>query len=171
MTTQHREALAALRFNWAETPDEVWTTSPYHVDGLHPDLEYKIKSGFRDADASAGPSPIGLVMQGQKGIGKTHLLGWVRREVQRDGGYFFLIALTAGSTFWEDVLTSIRSGLWRVRDDGRHQLASFLERLSARIQLPDAVAKSVTGDATAAADDLEVFVRHLRRFDPELGAE
>ena len=78
-------ALATLRFDWADAPDHVWRDSPYHVDGLHADALAAIDVAIRDAAASDGPSPIGLVLQGQKGVGKTHLLGLVRRQTHRDG--------------------------------------------------------------------------------------
>ena len=43
MTQDAREALAALLFNWAETPDDVWTASPYHVEGIHEAAERAIR--------------------------------------------------------------------------------------------------------------------------------
>jgi chromosomal replication initiation ATPase DnaA len=75
MTDELQEALAAVRFNFSEGPDNVWRTPKAHVDGLHARAEHRIRAGIDDAAASTGPNPIGLVLQGQKGIGKTHLLG------------------------------------------------------------------------------------------------
>ena len=103
MTEQQRKALATLRFISAESPDDVWETSPAHVDGLHERAEERIRAGIADAKRSTGTSPLGLVLQGRKGVGKTHLLGSVRRMVQREGGYFFLVELTTGQEFWNDV--------------------------------------------------------------------
>jgi DNA replication protein DnaC len=46
------------------------------------------------AAAAAGRRrPIGLALQGQRGTGKTHMLGWVREQVHARGGYFFLVSL------------------------------------------------------------------------------
>ena len=65
-----------LRFNSAETPDDVWRTSAVRTStGLHDRAEHRIRAGIADAKNSHGPSPIGLVLQGQKGVGKTHMLG------------------------------------------------------------------------------------------------
>ena len=166
-----REALAALRFNWSETPDHIWSTSPYHVDGLHERIEQEIQHGIRDAAYSQGPSPIGLVLQGQKGVGKTHLLGWVRREVQRQQGYFFLVALNSGDTFWADTVNAVLSGLLRPDDTGESQLTSFLRRLCVRIGTRDAVTSAIAGDAPLSGDDLQVFMAGLRRLDPPTGRE
>jgi len=171
MTDPKREALAVLRFDWAETPDHIWSTSPYHVDGLHERVEQEIRLGINDANWSEGPSPIGLVLQGQKGVGKTHLLGWVRREVQRQKGYFFLIALNSGESFWSDAADAVRSGLMRVDDHGDTQLARFLRQLCVRIGTPDAMTQAIAGDVPLTGDDLRVFMAGLRRLDPMISRE
>lgn len=171
MTDPRREALAVLRFDWAETPDHIWSTSPYHVDGLHERVEQEIRLGINDANWSEGPSPIGLVLQGQKGVGKTHLLGWVRREVQRQKGYFFLIALNSGKSFWSDAADAVRSGLMRRDDNGDTQLARFLRQLCARAGTSDAVTQAIAGDVPLTGDDLQVFMAGLRRIDPVITRE
>lgn len=171
MSKAQREALAALRFNWSETPDHIWSTSPYHVDGLHEEVEREIQLGINDANWSEGPSPLGLVLQGQKGVGKTHLLGWVRREVQRQRGYFFLISLNSGNTFWPDAANAVRTGLVRVDDSGETQLARFLRQVCVRIGTADAVTKAVAGDVPLTGDDLQAFMAGLRRLDPMIGRE
>ncbi len=43
----------------------------------------------------------------------------VRRIVQREGGYFFLVDLTTGAAFWEDVAEAMRSELLQDRRRGR----------------------------------------------------
>ncbi|RZQ63382.1 ATP-binding protein [Amycolatopsis suaedae] len=171
MTEDLRQALAALRFNSAETPDDVWHTQPSHVDGLHTKVEHRISSGIADAKASNGPSPIGLALQGQKGVGKTHLLGGVRRLVQKEGGYFFLIDLTTGAAFWDDVAQAMRSELWRTDDDGELQLTTLLRRLCERADVPSTVAKAVLGEARLTGEELHGFVGALRRVDAQVAVE
>jgi uncharacterized protein DUF87 len=166
-----REALAALRFRWVEAPDDVWTYSPYHVDGLHQDVERTARAGIGDAVASTGPSPVGLVLQGSKGVGKTHLLGWVRREVQRADGYFFLIQLTGGEAFWPDTAEAIVRGLSRPVESGARQLVLLLERLCARIGLPDKARGAVIGEARLSESVLDEFVAGLRGIDHQVGLE
>ena len=169
MTSDGLQALTALRFNWAETPDDVWSTSPYHVDGLHEEAERAVRAGIKDAVDSDGPSPIGLVLQGQKGVGKTHLLGWVRREVQSQGGYFFLVALSTGSVFWSDVVQHVLTGLLKTDDDGERQLTRFLRRLCVLTGTPERVANAIVGDKSVSVDDLDTFVTDLYRLDRAVG--
>jgi hypothetical protein len=171
MTNPQREALAAIRFNWDETPEHIWSASPYHVDGLHERIEQRIRRGIQDADWSTGPSPIGLVLQGQKGVGKTHLVGWVRREVQRQKGYFFLVALNSGDSFWLDAVNALLEGLPHADDNDDSQLAVFLHRLCVRIGTSETVTKAITGKAPLNGEDLQIFMAGLRRLDSQVFRE
>lgn len=171
MTDEQRQALAAIRINFAETPDDVWHSPASHVDGLHVKAEYRIQAGIQDARTSIGPSPIGLVLQGQKGVGKTHLLGVVRRMVQRAGGFFFLVELTSGKSFWDDVAEAMRSELRRRDDDGELQLTVLLRELCARSGLPDTAARAVLGRGQLTAEVLKVFLRGLRQVDDRVAVE
>jgi len=170
MSEQLREALAELRFNNAEAPDHVWHPSPYHVDGLHPEVERVVLRGIRDAEHSDGPSPVGLVLQGQKGVGKTHLLGWVRREVQRRGGYFFLVDLSSGAMFWDDLAEAVRDGLLREDDGGNTQLGIALDRLCQLAGLSE-IADAIAGRAPLSTGQLGRFVDGLRRLDRSVAVE
>jgi len=122
-------ALKALRLDWAPTPDDVWKPSPYHVEGLHPGVSDTILDGLRDAAESPDAHPLGVVITGPAGAGKTHLIGWVRERVQRAGGYFFLIELQDERTFWQSVAFSMVEGLVRPAADGTRQIDVLLRRL------------------------------------------
>ncbi|HEX3786656.1 MAG TPA: DUF87 domain-containing protein [Pseudonocardiaceae bacterium] len=171
MSDQQRQALARLRFNSADTPDNVWRTPPAHVDSLYTRADNRILAGILDAKESSGPSPIGLALQGQKGVGKTHLLGSVRRIVQDQGGYFFLIDLTTGPAFWEDVAQAMRSELLRRNDGGELQLTELLRRLCDQAEVPDPVAKAILGQVPLTPDDLSDFLGAVRRVDPQVAVE
>jgi hypothetical protein len=164
-------ALAALHFDWADTPDHVWRDSPYHVDGLHTGVAKEIDLRIRNAAASDGPSPIGLVLQGQKGVGKTHLLGLVRRQAHRARGYFFLDDLTAGDAFWENTAEALRQGLSRLDESGVSQLTSFLRRVCLRAGLDARVTANVLGGRGLTRDDVDAFVEGVRALDRQIAAE
>ncbi|SFQ75669.1 ATP-binding protein [Amycolatopsis rubida] len=168
---EHLAVLATLRFDWADTPDHVWRDSPYHVDGLHPEVMAAIDVGIRDAAASDAPSPIGLVMQGHKGVGKTHLLGMVRRAVHRAGGYFFLNDLTSGDAFWEDTADALRRGLLRADASGEPQVRGFLRRVCERGDVPWESASALLSGRGLSRAHLDAFVLGLRKLDRQVGVE
>jgi uncharacterized protein DUF87 len=171
MNRYERRALEALRFDWAYTPEDVWRTSPHHVDGLHDEVLRSIAAGVRDADDSDGGSPIGLAIQGQRGAGKTHLLGTVREHVQAEGGYFFLVGLLDGNAFWESLASAMLEDLLREQTgpDLQRQLSVFLRRLCMRAGVPTGVQAAVLGDAPLSRHELTGFVSALRRLDGHVG--
>ncbi|MGW5745403.1 helicase HerA domain-containing protein [Amycolatopsis sp. NPDC003861] len=165
MDDAERAALAALRFNWATVPDDVWLPASYHVDGLHPAVVQVVRGGLDDAVVSDGASPIGLVLEGQRGSGKTHLLGWLRQQVQTRGGYFFLVSLLSARQFWVSVLASMLDGLVRPVPGSESQLRLLLRRLSARVGAPRAVRRAFTGESALTKDALDTFLEGLAAVD------
>src|SRR5215469_245027 len=130
--SEELNALASLTFNWTRSLEEVWAPCPYHVDGLHAGIAAQIRRGIGEAQASTGINPLGVTIQGQRGVGKTHLLGWTRMQVQQAGGYFFLVSISSGKTLWEEVLGSIVDRLLPHPDSERSQLELLLGDLSHR---------------------------------------
>ncbi|MGW0071027.1 ATP-binding protein [Streptosporangium sandarakinum] len=171
MSGRELEALQTLRFNWAEGPEDVWSPSSFHVEALNPVVERRILGGIADVVGGGATSPIGLVLQGQRGTGKTHLLGWVRERIQREGGYFFLVGLLDARTFWESTLLSLLDGLSRNGDEGESQLKVLLRRLVELADVPRWVQREVIGNRGVTRGSLDAFVEALRRFNPHVGKD
>jgi len=161
------DALAALSFNWTLNREDVWAPSPYHVEGLHPGAASQIRRGIVAADASNGSNPLGVVLVGQRGAGKTHLLGWAREQVRQLGGYFFLVGDLSSRTFWEETRASILEQLLRHDSSGR-QLAALLGDLARRTNLPEPVRDAVTGRVPPTRGDLNAFVAAFQSIDRSL---
>ncbi|MEV0974757.1 ATP-binding protein [Microtetraspora glauca] len=172
MTARELSALSALRFNYAQVPDDVWWPSPFHVESLHRRTTQVLLTGVTEAKDSRDASPIGVVVQGQRGTGKTHLLGWLREQVQHDGGYFFLVGLLDAKGFWESVVVSMRDSLARKSQDGESQLTTFLERLASLIDVPSRMARrAVAGKTALTKVALDTFIEALRRYDEQVGRD
>jgi Helicase HerA, central domain len=171
MTPEERAALEALRFDWAPTADDVWKAPPFHVVGLHHAVESTIMEGFADATASRDASPIGVVVQGQRGAGKTHLISRVRERVQADGGYFFLLTLLTAEDFSLSVATSIVEGLSRPAPEGEDQLRTVLRKIGTAVHASRATRRAIAGETELTPRALDEFTSQLRRFDSMLGRE
>ncbi|MGI5148276.1 helicase HerA domain-containing protein [Plantactinospora sp. CA-294935] len=166
MNEAERAALAALRFNWAPVPDDVWRPLPFHVDGLHIPVVRDVLAGVEEARASTDGSPLGLVVQGLRGSGKTHLLGWIRQQVQEKGGYFFLVSLLDAGSFWDSVLAAMLDGLSRPVPGSRQtQLKLLLRRLSAMVGAPRTARRAVMGETELTRAALDAFLEGLGGFD------
>ncbi|XVU22770.1 helicase HerA domain-containing protein [Actinoplanes sp. CA-054009] len=171
MDQRERAALAALRLNWVQAPDDVWRRSPFHVEGLHQDVARDVRDGIADAEASADASPVGLVLEGRQGTGKTHLLGWIREQVQHQGGYFFLIGLLDGRKFWDGVLVFLLDGLAREVPGGETQLRLLLRRVASRVGAPRADRRAVIGETELNRPALDAFVAGLRHYNSHVAYE
>ncbi|WP_430787221.1 ATP-binding protein [Actinoplanes sp. G11-F43] len=171
MNEEERNALATLRFDWAQVPDDVWNPSQYHVDGMHQGVVRDVLAGLADAGASSGPSPLGLVLKGRAGSGKTHLLGWARQQVQDQGGYFFLVSLFDAKKFWDSVLVSMMDGLFRVVPGSDTQLRLFLRRLSAVVGAPRAARRAVMGETRLTPEALDAFTIGLSAHNRQVARE
>src|ERR1700728_3067029 len=168
MSTEELTALAALTFNWTRALDDVWTDLSYHVDGLHEQTADLILAGIGEARADAS-RPLGIVIQGERGVGKTHLLGWTREQVQRAGGYFFLVGDLSAKAFWEEVLGCVVEQLLPLSDGSRNQLGRLLAGLADKAELHGIFRAAVTGQVPPSRDAVRVFVAALRRADPKVG--
>jgi len=131
-------ALAALTFNWTRTLNDVWAPARFHVEGLHAEVSDDIMRAIAEADAGTA-NPLGIVIQGQRGVGKTHLLGWTREQVQRAGGYFFLVGDLSAKAFWEELLGCVVEQLLPLPDGSRDQLRTLLSALADRVGLDPVV--------------------------------
>ncbi|MBF8185187.1 DUF87 domain-containing protein [Nonomuraea sp. K274] len=171
MTGADVQDLAALTFNYTESADDVWRPSAYHVEGLHGPATNIVLDGLAEAASRPDASPVGVVVQGQRGTGKTHLLGWVRETAQRQGGYFVLAGLLDAKGFWESMVVSILDSLSRPCEDGQVQLARLLDRLASQVGVTRMVRRAIIGKRAVTRDELETFVAALRRFDAQVGRE
>jgi hypothetical protein len=162
------KALTGLRISLAPTRDDVWRRSEFHVDTLHRQVAEAILDTIGDARDSADASPVGIVVQGQRGSGKTHLLGWVREQVQRQDGYFFLVSLLDGGRFWYSVAHSMLDGLTRRVEGHETQLRVFLRRLTLMAGVPFAARQAVIGDAPLDRGAIDVFLESLHQYQSEV---
>jgi hypothetical protein len=162
------EALDALYVSTAPTSDEVWTpVTAYHVDGLHPEVARRLTRSMNAV--SRDHAPVVAVVLGERGSGKTHLLGWTRQEIQSRGGFFFYIKLVTGWDFWESATASLVDSLYRKDAGGQEQLLRLLDELSRRCGLDSQTGAAITGQSDLTPAHLNAFVRGIRSMDRQVG--
>jgi hypothetical protein len=169
MNEEERRALGSLTFNWTSALEDVWRPARYHVEGLHPEAAGLIRQGIEEATASTErANPLGLPLQGERGVGKTHLLGWAREQVQAAGGYFFLLGDLTRKTFWEEARTAFVQQLLPLKDGSRDQLGRLLADLADQAGLEKPVRDAVTGVVAPSPADVGAFIAALRSLAPSL---
>lgn len=164
MELQHREALSALRLTWAPTADDLWhSQGALHVRGLHDRPMTDVMAAFGDAERETDSSPLGVVVRGPAGSGKTHLLGQVREQVQTSGGFFFLVELLDAASFWQSARAGILESLGRPGSERETQLKDLLWELSSVAHISRANRRAVIGDDDLTPEILNDFVNSLHK--------
>ncbi|WP_330440981.1 DUF87 domain-containing protein [Micromonospora sp. NBC_00821] len=171
ISDDQRAALEVVSLNPAVTPDDVWRPSAHNVPELHEKVAAEILRGVARARTDDTSMPLGVAMQGRAGAGKTHLLGAVRERIQGDGGYFFLVDMVSGKTFWESVALALVEGMGRPHVGWGTQLKTFLRRLTPQLGLPVEVRDAVAGARPVTRAQLDTFIWALRERDREVGRD
>jgi len=121
MTTD-LEAFRAVDFNWVRHLRGIWRDPSYHVESLHQALIDDIVDYFEKETRDADPAnePQGRVVVGPAGLGKTHLIGELRRRVWQNGGFFVLLDFVGIKDFWSSVALGFLNSLQiRTAEDQR----------------------------------------------------
>ncbi|GAB3168122.1 DUF87 domain-containing protein [Myceligenerans halotolerans] len=167
-----RDALAELtRTNWAISRDGVWEEPETHIAGLNGRAVRTVMDGFDAAETSAAESPIGVVVTGQAGSGKTHLVSTVRSRVTAAGGYFFAIDLRHERSFWQRVVQDVLNGLLRPGSGGVAQGVTLRLVLSRRLGLSEPLQRQLMGDDKPTRSGLDDIVEALGNVDRRLAFE
>jgi hypothetical protein len=169
MHEAQREALASLRLTWATTADDLWRPQgATHVQGLNEHAADDVMDAFGDAIRDPISTPLGVVVRGQAGSGKTHLLGQIRERVQAAGGYFFVVELLDAANFWQSARTSILADLGRPGAKRETQLKDLLWELSSIAHVSRADRRAIVGDDDLEPETLDGFVNAMAtaRRDP-----
>ena len=167
-----RDALAELTaINWALSRDGVWEEPKPHIAGLNGQALRTVMAGFDLAKASAAESPIGVVVTGRAGSGKTHLVATVRSRVSAAGGYFFALDLRHERSFWQRVVHDVLNGLLRPGHNGVEQGEILRRGLSRRLDLPKSLHRQLMGDDKLTRSGLDDIVEALHQFDRQLAFE
>ena len=124
-------ALREINFDFAQHLENIWKDVPYHLDefngSVNNELIDDLANGTREI---ACPSPLGWVIAGQAGTGKTHLLGALRHKTWAEGGWFILFDLLDVKDFWSIAALSYLHSLHREMPDGRLQSEALVARLA-----------------------------------------
>jgi adenylylsulfate kinase-like enzyme len=168
MEIAQREALASLRLTWAPTVDDLWRPqAETHVKGLNEYAADDVMEAFGDAARDPVSTPLGVVVRGPAGSGKTHLLGQIRERVQSAGGYFFVVELLDAASFWQSVRSGILESLGRSGAERETQLKDLLWELSSIAHVSRADRRAIIGDEDLEPETLDHFVNALAKARPD----
>ncbi|SFU62794.1 AAA-like domain-containing protein [Methylobacterium sp. 174MFSha1.1] len=156
------DALRRVNFDWVRTLDSVWLDAeptgapnealiPGIIEALHAQ--------------TAGSRPRGRVLVGDPGIGKTHLVGQIRREVWRSQGWFVLLDVLGLSDFWRSAALSYLTALMQPMPDGRRQSDAVLAGVARRFKVEEQVEQAFNTPNIDTRKIVDLLVKALMHVD------
>jgi len=123
-------ALAAADFVGVRHFASIWDDSAHHVADLNGALGNELADALFACGEPQSPSPLGRIVVGQAGAGKTHLMGDLRRTVWERRGWFVLLDLGGVRDFWTTAALNYLDALHKPHPSGRTQGQELLARIS-----------------------------------------
>lgn len=140
-------AFEAVDFQWTQSLDSVWQNPRYDVPALHQKERRAVLTKVRSmAESTETGSPLGWVFVGPAGIGKTHLLSAIRRDVMGIPASFILVDMIDVHDFWETVLLGFIDSLQRP--------AGVTDRTQAQLVVQHIAGQAWANDGTALTYEL-----------------
>ena len=161
------DALDALRrvdFDWVRTLDSIWIdTEP--TGGPNERFVPEIVADLHDKARQPADRAPGRVLVGQSGVGKTHLVGQLRREAWRRGAWFVPLDVLGLTDFWRSAALSFVTALLQAMPDGRRQSDAVLAGVARRFGVETQVEAAFNTPNMDARRIVDVLVQALMRVD------
>jgi hypothetical protein len=123
-------ALKEVNFDSATHLKSVWQDFEYDVDSLHGDVRRRIREELDRLEGSkTSRDPLGMVLHGTGGTGKTHLLSAIRKYAFSKKIGFILVDMTAVENFEKTVAKGYVDSLQEDEADGTPQFKGLIECL------------------------------------------
>ncbi|MGL5079879.1 MAG: helicase HerA domain-containing protein [Microcoleaceae cyanobacterium] len=130
------QALQEIDFDWTMHIKSVWRDSISDVKTLHERERKTIQNDLEKLkQAKNSSSPLGRVIIGEPGAGKTHFLAAIRQYTLVNDAAFILVDMTDVHQFWQTVLQGYLSSLQEVEADGIPQFQKLIAFLMTRSRI------------------------------------
>jgi uncharacterized protein DUF87 len=127
------QALQDADFGWARSLDSVWSDDEFADAGPNQDLVDGIINEL--AELKRSPNPPGRVFLGQAGIGKTHLMGILRRRAWSKGCWFVMLDVVGITDFWSSAALSFVTSLLQAMPNGQRQYEAVIGGFARRFNI------------------------------------
>jgi len=170
--TSELDAFRAVNFDWTRQLKGVWRDPHYHVPGLHRQVVDDVVDYFflKTIDPDPDDEPLGRVIVGPKGFGKTHLIGELRRQVWEREGWFVLLDFIGIKDFWSSVALGFLNSLQVRVAGGKTQYDRLVLRVAKLLEIDEELtttAERLRGQPRDLILELvRLFTRSLARKYP-----
>jgi DNA helicase HerA-like ATPase len=164
------DAFRSVDFDWTRQLRSIWRDAPYNVPSLHKDRLDDLVDYFerKTRDPDPPDEPLGKVIVGPAGYGKTHLVGQLRRRVWDLDGWFVLLDFVGIRDFWASVALGFLNSLQVRMHDGKMQYDHLVLRIASQLgihqELLDIANRCRDRPRDLVTELAGLFVRSLSRL-------
>ncbi len=159
------EILNTVNFEWTQHLRSVWETSEYDVPELHSNLQNNILEKVDQLIATQQiDSPLGKVIVGTPGAGKTHLLGSIRKNVFQKNQWFVLVDMTDVRDFNETVLLGYIDSLQITYSNEKLQHEVVLERFFQKANIENHYLRNPPQDEDNLIEAVSKIIHQILRI-------
>src|SRR5262249_10042026 len=127
----------SVDFNWTRQLRSIWRDPPYHLASLHQGRLDDLVDYFTCKTRAADPAdePLGRVIVGPAGYGKTYLIGELRRRIWEIEGWFVLLDFVGIKDFWASVALGFLNSLQVRMPDGKTQYDLLVLKIASLLRI------------------------------------
>lgn len=159
------EALRLVDFNWARTLESIWSDTDPVSCGANGALVHEIVEQFHRETPTAAARAVGRVVIGQSGIGKTHLVGNLRRRVWESRGWFVLLDVVGLTDFWRSAALSFLTSLLQEMPGGRRQFEAVLAGVARKFKVESQVEVAFNTPSIEPRMIVDTLIKGLMKAD------
>ncbi len=157
------QALQDADFGWVRSLDSVWADEVTDA-GPNEDMADDIITEL--AGLTQSPNPPGRVLLGQAGIGKTHLIGVLRRKAWAEGCWFVMLDVVGITDFWKSAALSFVTSLLQEMPNGQRQHEAVIGGVARRFRIEKEVNIAFASPTVEPKRIVDLLVKGLLKSDP-----
>ncbi len=162
--TDELQALQNADFGWVQSLDSVWGLEAGADAGPNQDLADQLVAEL--AKLTAAANPPGRVFLGQAGIGKTHLVGVLRRKAMAERCWFVMLDVVGITDFWKSAALSFVTSLLQEAGDEQRQYEAVIAGVARRFKVENEVNVAFASSTVNPKRIVDLLVGGLIRSDP-----
>ncbi|MFL9828803.1 AAA family ATPase, partial [Rhodoplanes sp. SY1] len=159
------DALRSVDFRWVRALESVWVDDDRSIPGPNAATSAQVTQRFFDETTVAAAHPNGSIVTGPPGIGKTHLVGDLRRQVWQGGGWFVLLDVLGLTDFWRSAALSWITSLLQPMPNGRRQFEAVLAGVARRFKVEKQVDEAFGMPDIDARKIVDLLIKGLMSTD------
>jgi hypothetical protein len=163
MTAGALKAFRNVDFHWVRSLESIWSETAESASGPNDVHLGALVSDLQREAVEANSHPLGRVLTGRAGIGKTHLMSQLRASAWKSGGWFVLLDVLGLNDFWRCAALSFVTSLLQEMPNGRRQFEAVLAGVARRFKVEEQVELAFASPTVDPKQLVDILLKGLSK--------